>query len=36
LATLIGATDEVAMRYFIPVVALPRDPAAVLSLLAAI
>jgi hypothetical protein len=36
LATLIGATDEVAMRYFILVVALLLDPAAVLLLLAAI
>jgi hypothetical protein len=35
LATLIGATDEVAMRYFILVVALLLDPAAVLLLLAA-
>ena len=34
LATLIGATDEVAMRYFILVVALLLDPAAVLLLLA--
>ena len=33
-ATLIGATDEVAMRYFILVVALLLDPAAVLLLLA--
>ena len=36
LATLIGTTDEVAMRYFILVVALLLDPAAVLLLLAAI
>jgi hypothetical protein len=34
LATAIGATDEVAMRYFILVVALLLDPAAVLLLLA--
>jgi len=34
LATVIGATDEVAMRYFILVVALFLDPAAVLLLLA--
>ena len=36
LATLIGTTDEVAMHYFILVVALLLDPAAVLLLLAAI
>jgi hypothetical protein len=36
LATPIGTTDEVVMRYFILVVALPLDPAAVLLLLAAI
>jgi hypothetical protein len=36
LAALIGTTDEVAMRYFILVVALLLDPAAVLLLLAAI
>jgi hypothetical protein len=36
LATLIGTTDEVVMRYFILVVALLLDPAAVLLLLAAI
>ena len=36
LTTLIGTTDEVAMRYFILVVALLLDPAAVLLLLAAI
>ena len=35
LAALIGATDEIAMRYFILVVALLLDPAAVLLLLAA-
>ena len=34
LAALIGTTDEVAMRYFILVVALLLDPAAVLLLLA--
>ena len=34
LATLIGTTDEVAMRYFILVVALLLDPAAALLLLA--
>ena len=36
LAALIGATDEIAVRYFILVVALLLDPAAVLLLLAAI
>lgn len=35
LATLIGTADETAMRYFILVVALLLDPAAVLLLLAA-
>ena len=35
LAALIGATDEIAVRYFILVVALLLDPAAVLLLLAA-
>jgi hypothetical protein len=35
LATLLGSTDEAAMRYFILVVALLLDPAAVLLLLAA-
>jgi hypothetical protein len=35
LATLIGSTDEATMRYFIPVVAMLLDPAAVLLLLAA-
>jgi hypothetical protein len=35
LATLIGNTDEQTMRYFILVVALLLDPAAVLLLLAA-
>jgi hypothetical protein len=34
LATLIGSTDEATMRYFILVVALLLDPAAVLLLLA--
>jgi len=34
LATLIGATHEQTMRYFILVVALLLDPAAVLLLLA--
>jgi hypothetical protein len=35
LATLVGATDEATMRWFILVVALLLDPAAVLLLLAA-
>ena len=35
LATLIGATDQDVLRYFILVVALLLDPAAVLLLLAA-
>ena len=35
LATLIGTTDEVVLRWFILVVALLLDPAAVLLLLAA-
>jgi hypothetical protein len=35
LATLIGSTDEQTMRWFILVVALLLDPAAVLLLLAA-
>jgi hypothetical protein len=35
LATLIGSTDEATMRWFILVVALLLDPAAVLSLFAA-
>jgi hypothetical protein len=35
LATLLGSTDEQTMRYFILIVALLLDPAAVLSLLAA-
>lgn len=35
LATLIGATDEQTMRWFILVVALLLDPAAILMLLAA-
>jgi hypothetical protein len=34
LATLIGATDEQTMRWFVLVVALLLDPAAVLLLLA--
>jgi hypothetical protein len=34
-ATLIGSTDEATMRWFILVVALLLDPAAVLLLLAA-
>jgi hypothetical protein len=36
LATPIGTTDEVVMRYFVLVVALLLDPAAVSLLLAAI
>ena len=35
LATLLGSTDEQTMRYFILIVALLLDPAAVLLLLAA-
>jgi hypothetical protein len=35
LATLLDSTDEQTMRWFILVVALPLDPAAVLPLLAA-
>jgi len=35
LATLLGSTDEATMRYFILIVALLLDPAAVLLLLAA-
>lgn len=35
LATLIGASDEATMRYFILAVALLLDPAAVALLLAA-
>ena len=35
LATLLGSTDEQTMRWFILVVALLLDPAAVLLLLAA-
>jgi hypothetical protein len=35
LATLIGAKDEDVLRYFILVVAILLDPAAVLLLLAA-
>jgi hypothetical protein len=35
LATLIGSTDAQTMRYFILIVALLLDPAAVLFLLAA-
>ena len=35
LATLISSTDEATMRYFILMVALLLDPAAVLLLLAA-
>ena len=35
LATLLGTTDEATMRYFILIVALLLDPAAVLLLLAA-
>ncbi len=34
LATLVGATEETTMRYFILIVALLLDPAAVLLLLA--
>jgi len=35
LATLLGSTDEATMRWFILIVALLLDPAAVLLLLAA-
>jgi hypothetical protein len=35
IATLLGSTDEATMRYFILVMALLLDPAAVLLLLAA-
>jgi uncharacterized cupin superfamily protein len=35
LATLVGADSETALRWFVPVVALLLDPAAVLLLLAA-
>jgi hypothetical protein len=35
LATLLGSTDEATMRYFILVVGLLLDPAAVLLLLVA-
>ena len=35
LGTLRGTTDDTTVRYFILVVALPLDPAAVLLLLAA-
>jgi hypothetical protein len=35
LTTLLGASSETALRWFVLVVALPLDPAAVLLLLAA-